>query len=173
MVNRHIDNQTSPCNPPQRSGARRLSALAVVALLLLTIGVSSAAAAVPRTFFGISVVRPNASDFKGIANKVDAGSVRIEIAWPSVQGKKNAPFFWDNIDKRFRQAATYGLRPQPVLFGTPEFISHTPGVITPPVKNKKQLKQWQSFARAAAKRYGPGGTFWDEAPALNLSLIHI
>ena len=167
MVNRHIDNQTSPCKSPNRSRARRLPALAVVALLLLTIGVSSAAAAVPRTFFGISVVRPNASDFKGIANKVNAGSVRIEIAWPSVQGKKNAPFFWDNIDKRFRQAATYGLRPQPVLFGTPEFISHTPGLITPPVRNDKQLKHWQSFVRAAAKRYGPGGSFWDESPALN------
>ncbi len=169
MVNALTDNTNGSCPPPKRNRARRLSVALIAALSLLAFGASSAAAAVPSTFFGITAVRPSTADYKGMANKIGAGSFRVEIGWPSVQPSKGHAFVFGGLDGRFKEAASHGMRPVPVLFGTPKWVSKS-DAITPPVKNKSQQKKWQAFVRAAAKRYGPGGDFWTDNPGLDGNL---
>ncbi len=156
--------------PSPRKLSRTLLPALAVALCAALIGAAAASAAVPRTFFGISAVRPSPNDYSGMASRVGAGSVRIEIGWPSVQASKHAAFNWNGIDQRFRRAAAFGLRPLPIVFGTPSFIDHDPDHVTAPVHGKAERKQWQNFVRAAAQRYGPGGEFWRQSPALDSRL---
>ena len=151
----------------------RILTLAVTSLLLLLAAAMllapPAEAKVPRTFFGLSAVRPTADDFTRMG-QIGAGSFRVEIPWPSVQASKGGPFAWAGADKRFRQAAAQGLQPVPIIFGAPEFVTGDSRNIRGPVKNRKQKRQWKKFAAAALERYGQGGSFWQQHPTLDPAL---
>ena len=145
----------SPC---ARSRLPRL-ALALLATLLAALAIASAAqAAAPRTFFALSAVRPVPADFARMG-QIGAGAYRVEIAWPSVQPQRGK-FNWNDVDKRFRQAATFGLAPQPIIFGAPEWVTGDGEHVRGPVKEAHQRRQWKRFAAAVVRRYGPGGGFW-------------
>jgi len=127
---------------------------------------------VPRSFFGLSAVRPTEADFEGMA-KTGAGSYRVEISWPAVAQQKNGPLTWAGTDSRFLSAATAGLEPVPIIFGTPKSVSGDGRHIRGPVKNRKQRQAWEQFVEAAVQRYGPDGDFWAENPTLDPGLAPV
>jgi len=156
--------------PP--TGRRRVLGLAgALALVLigLTAFTAAAEAAVPRSFFGLSAVRPTASDFERMGES-GAGSFRVEISWPAVAAKKNQPLNWAGTDGRFLNAAAAGLEPVPIVFGTPKFISGDGRHIRGPVRGRGQRQAWEQFIEAAVQRYGPNGDFWVEHPTLDAGL---
>lgn len=147
---------TSSC-PPSRLP---LLAVALIATLLCSLAAAAPSqAAVPSTFFSLSTVRPVPADYARIS-QIGAGAVRVEIGWPSVQPAKGADLNWRETDKRFRQAATFGLAPQPVIFGAPGFVTGDDNHVRGPVQTASERRQWKRFAAAALARYGPGGEFW-------------
>lgn len=157
-------------NPSPRLRARAFGATLLAAVAVLCALQAAVAEAVPRSFFGVSAVRPNAADYHRMGD-MGVGSVRIEIAWGQVQPKRNADFNWNVVDQRFRRAATFGVRPQPILFGSPPYISGGEyGHVVAPVKRKAHRKAWQRFVTATAERYGPDGAFWRQSPGLNSKL---
>lgn len=64
-------------------------------------------------------------------------------------------------------AAQHGIRVMPILFNAPRHRSTRPakralrGTYPP-----KKASEFARFARAAARRYGPGGAFWREHPSI-------
>ena len=158
-------------SPSPRVPARLRSRLAPAAGLALALGVllvaAGPASAVPRSFFGVSAVQPTPADFKQMSD-LGIGTVRIEIAWGSVQPTRKSGYNWNAVDQRFRRAATYGVRPQPIVFGSPPYISGGEyGRVVAPVDRKGHREAWKRFVTAAAERYGPGGTFWLTSPVLD------
>ncbi len=127
------------------------------------------ASAAPRSFFGVSAVAPTSADMAGMSN-LGLGTARVEISWRAIQSESGGGFNWHSADSRFLGAAQEGLRPLPLVFGTPEFIEKDPAKIKPPVRSKRDRKQWQRFIGAFAHRYGPGGKFWQQRPLLDGSL---
>jgi hypothetical protein len=157
---------------PAHPRARAPHALLATILILLAGAMAlapTAEAQVPRTFFGVSAVRPTPSDFEKMG-ELGTGSYRVEISWPSVQASRNGPFEWGGPDSRFRLAAAQGVRPTPIIFGAPAFVTGDAKHIRGPVEGKKQRRQWKDFAAAALERYGPGGTFWLQHPTLDPDL---
>lgn len=156
---------------PRPGGGRRhrlFWSAAFIAVIAILTGDATASAKVPASFFGINAVQPALKDYNGMAGRLNAGSVRIELSWPAIQRKKDGPYDWAKMDTRFRAAVEAGLKPQPVIFGTPTYLTHAPAqYVAPPTDGKKTLARWQQFAHAAAKRYGPAGQFWHANPALN------
>lgn len=165
-----------PSRPRTKPSRRRRSPAAAaalgLALLGLTVFAAVAEAAVPRSFFGLSAVRPTPSDFERMGES-GAGSFRVEIAWPAVAQKKNGPLTWAGTDTRFLNAATAGLEPVPIIFGTPRFISGDGRHIRGPIRGREQRQAWEQFVEATARRYGPGGEFWAEHPTLDGGLAPV
>ncbi len=151
---------------PKPTRALRLPMAILIALCVMLIGASAASAAAPSTFFGVSVVRPTAKDYKKMPD-LGVGVARLEIAWPVVEPDKGSGFRWGGVDQRVKRAASQGVRVLPVLFGTPEWVSGTSKHVKPPVGSKKERRRYAGFVRSAASRYGPGGSFWQEHPGLN------
>jgi hypothetical protein len=151
----------NPGRPSRRLGARRSLWLASLAASLLSVaGFCAPAGAVPRSFFGVSAVQPSAADFKQM-DDLGIGTVRIEISWGSVQPSRDSEYNWNAVDQRFRRAASFGVRPQPIVFGSPDYISGGEyGRVVAPVDRKGHREAWKRFVAAAAARYGPEGTFW-------------
>jgi hypothetical protein len=151
----------------RRSRRTAVAATAFAAAILCLLALASLAqAAAPRSFFGLSAVRPVPADFKRMAD-LGAGAHRVEISWGSVQSKRNGEFNWNGPDQRFRRAATFGLRPTPIVFGSPSFATGESKHIRPPVKSRAAREGWKKFVTAAVRRYGPGGTFWLGSPTLD------
>jgi hypothetical protein len=163
-----VPSEEAPAHP--RVHTSRLLLATMLTLLAGAMALAPAAEAkVPRTFFGVSAVRPTPTDFVRMG-EVGAGAYRVEISWRSVQSSKGEPFAWGASDGRFRQAAAHGLQPTPIIFGAPEFVTGDAKHIRGPVKGKKQRRQWERFAAAVLERYGPGGAFWLQHPTLDPDL---
>ncbi len=82
---------------------------------------------------------------------------------------KTSGFNWDGLDARFRQAAVFGLRPQPVIvFGTPAFISsHDGNAVVGAGQGQEAAARpgWRSSARPSPLR--PRRLFWTQNPDLD------
>ena len=157
-----------PARTDRRRSRRLLIALIATGIVSL-LAVSASQAAVPRSFFGLTAVAPTPADYEGMGAS-GAGSYRIEISWPAVQAERNGEFNWAGVDQRFRLAAAEGLRPLPLIFGTPDFFFKKSGLIRPPVKSKLLRREWQQFVKAVVGRYGPGGEFWKAEASLDPAL---
>jgi polysaccharide biosynthesis protein PslG len=150
-------------NPASGAPPRRLGALAagVLVAAILAWPADAGAARVPREFFGVSAVGPNASDFQRMG-EARVGTYRVPVAWPSVQKRANRPFNWSGPDREIGEAAANGIQPLPVLYGSPRFAGRA--ALSPPLDSGRARKGWRSFVAAAVTRYGPGGEFWAENP---------
>ena len=125
-----------------------------------------AKAKVPADFFGISAQHPDQGDFVGMG-KAGFGTYRAPINWAAVQQTRDGGYNWAQPDAEVRAATENGLRPVPVVFGTPGFVhAPTPQELYPPVSDQ-DLSEWQDFTKALAARYGPGGTFFDSNPGVD------
>ncbi len=126
---------------------------------------AGAQAKVPASFFGVSAVGPSQKDFQRMG-RIGLGSYRFSINWRAVQPTRKADFRWGETDASVRHAAENGIRPAPLLFGTPHFIDRSGTRLIPPTGSKEERQLWQRFLVAAARRYGPDGQFWVENPAV-------
>ena len=91
-----------------------------------------------------------------------AGTLRINLAWGTVQSGPDAPYDWSHYDPVVANAARAGVRVLATVYSSPTWAEPTPE--TPPLGSS--LPDFRAFARAAAERYGAGGTFWKINPDL-------
>jgi hypothetical protein len=88
------------------------------------------------------------------------GTLRINLAWGSVQAGPDAPYDWRHYDPVVRGAAENGIRVLATVYSTPTWIAPAPEV--PPLG--PGLGGFERFTRAAVERYGVEGTFWEQHP---------
>jgi hypothetical protein len=145
----------------------RLTLLLAVAVALVLSFSGTASAKVPKGFYGVVPQDDlSAGDYRSLADG-QVATARISFNWAGVQtvpGKcEPKPAIktcnWSLLDETVANLASVGVRVLPILSGTPGFVSKRhPN--KPPIK-KKDLSRWRAFVESAAKRYGPGGAFWD------------
>lgn len=106
--------------------------------------------------------------------------VRITLFWPAVEARENR-YNWAQADAMVGGLASRGIRPLPILFGSPDWTSEESGLLglgdvpnlgvhsivqkshsIPPLGSRRAREGWQRFVRLAVERYGRGGTFWEE-----------
>lgn len=142
----------------------RLLLLATAACLLATTAHASAKA--PADFFGIFAEGPTEREFKQMG-KSGFGAYRVPVNWKAIQKTKKGGYEFGQADYGVMNAIENGMRPVPVVFGTPRFVHKptTKGLYGP--TSKGDLKQWKRFTRALAERYGPDGDLFDLHPDLD------
>jgi len=96
---------------------------------------------------------PLGVDDLGRMGQANIGMYRARFRQDEVQ-QGGAFTGWTRLDNLSRQAAYNGVTLQPVLINMPL------DVYTPP-KTQTARVSFASFAEAAARRYGPGGSFWN------------
>ncbi len=136
-----------------------------MALVLLATPATVAAGRAPAGFVGISPQSvPSDSDLELMA-EADVASVRLPLSWSQVEpvspGAKDPD--WSSFDHGVELAADHGLSVFPFVWGTPPWLSASPGVEP---ETPRELSAWKSFLRRAALRYGPSGEFWEQNPEL-------
>ena len=90
------------------------------------------------------------------------GTLRINLAWGSVQSGPDAPYDWSHYDPVVREAAENGIRVLATVYSTPIWAASTAEI--PPLGSN--LRGFEDFSRAAVERYGAHGTFWGEHPGV-------
>jgi hypothetical protein len=162
--------------PRERMGATRslrACAAAAAAVVALAVGAASAQA-VPAKFWGVV---PQATPTLEQLQRLRRGgvrSMRIAIPWNSVQPVRNGFMDWSGVDRQIEGAVIAGIEVLPDLSGVPSWA--VPTIVVPGthgIKAPRNLpaqgaaaRGWSAFVAAAVGRYGPGGSFWLEHPAL-------
>ncbi len=119
----------------------------------------------PRDFFGVVNDRETIDQRAAMA-ATGVGTVRVTWSWSNVELSRGSyNFYWP--DKLVGAMAEHGLTVFPVLSDPPSFRSSAPSEgaargVYPPASNA----DFAAFAAATARRYGPGGSFWQEHPSL-------
>jgi hypothetical protein len=122
----------------------------------------AAGAATPSPFFGVSpATATSGSEMRHLA-KGGIGTARFTLNWRVVQPRPNGPYNWLPIDYFVVTAARNGVIPLPKLIGSPSYVAHDP--FTPPLHSASARHRWQTFVRAAVRRYGTTGpeSLWTE-----------
>jgi polysaccharide biosynthesis protein PslG len=88
------------------------------------------------------------------------GTLRINLAWGSVQSGPDSAYDWSHYDSVIAGAAKNGIRVLATVYSSPDWAEPTPEY--PPLG--RRLSQFQDFVRAAVGRYGSNGSFWREHP---------
>jgi hypothetical protein len=146
---------------------RRL-VLALCALVALA-GPAAAAAAVPRTFFGVMADGP-LLDGPGVdlgselrlMRSSGAGSVRLAVYWSDVEPQQGAVDL-SHLDAFFAAAAAARLDVLPVVLRAPTWALSDP---SDPASPPRDPATYGAFLRTLVARYGPHGTFWSAHPSL-------
>ena len=139
---------------------RKLVAATTVLLCLCL--APAAAAAAPPEFYGVVSGKfdPTEAEFDRMgAGRV--GTMRISLAWASVQPAPGA-FDWSRYDALVGQSAAHGIHILANVYGTPAWAASRPH--HPPTK--QHYGDFEAFLRAAVERYGPNGTFWADNPQI-------
>jgi polysaccharide biosynthesis protein PslG len=115
----------------------------------------------PRGFYGVISAEP----LPGAAELVRmgrgrVGTLRINLAWGTVQSASDAGYDWSHYDGVVGQAARNGIRVLATVYSSPEWAEPSPEY--PPLGDR--LGEFEDFARAAVERYGSDGSFWKENP---------
>jgi hypothetical protein len=141
---------------------RRAAILTAVLALSLLAPSTAGAASVRSEFYGI-VQTPwtlDTKDLQGLrANKVR--TVRFSFDWRSVQPKRPNGFNWVKWDTQVGRLAAYGIRVVPAMWGNPKWVGQARDWARPPIDSAKDKAAWQNFLKAAVRRYGPGGIYWN------------
>lgn len=157
---------------PAQTAPRRLRLLVPLLLSALALALpATATAKVPDDFFGVSATLPMEGDYARMG-KVGFGAYRFDINWAGVQKRRKSPYDWSGPDATVRQAVQAGMRPIPILIGTPRFVKRGADGLYPPTNSRANMQAWQAFVAAATARYGRGGNFWDENAYLEPLPIH-
>jgi hypothetical protein len=133
------------------------------------------AAKAPADFYGVS---PQTPIFGGDVDRMGAakvGVMRIIINWAAVdKTAADGDNDWSSVDGIMLEAARNGIELQPFIFGSPSWVAQSldnrscsgDKCVTFAPKSAAALAAWQKFVGEAVARYGPGGTFFTENPAV-------
>jgi hypothetical protein len=152
-----------------------LRACAALAVILAVAAFAPVAQALPGKFWGVV---PQATPTLEHLQRLKRGgvdSMRIAIPWNSVQPARNGVMDWSAVDRQLESAVLAGIEVLPNLSGVPSWA--VPTIVVPGTGGKVRASRnlpvsgaagrgWSSFVSAAVARYGPGGSFWLEHPAL-------
>ena len=138
--------------------------MAAVALALLALAAgghpAAASAAAPPNFVGLQGWnQPSPDKFKRIG-RAKVNTWRQNLLWSGVE-KTRGRYTWRRYDDLFTKAAVGNVRIFPVLIGSPAWARFKPQY---PPNTTAGRKAFYEFSKAAAKRYGPNGTFWRGKP---------
>ncbi|HXF00465.1 MAG TPA: glycosyl hydrolase [Solirubrobacterales bacterium] len=141
-----------------RSRAPRVSRLAAVfaALALSLFAAPAAGAAVRTEFFGIAAGQLDATDRAWMAG-VRVQTERFMLKWRDIE-KSPGSYDWSARDWFIGGLASKGIRPLPFVWGSPKWVGD--GDPRQPPLTAADRQAWRNFLRAAAARYGPGGSYW-------------
>jgi hypothetical protein len=161
-------------------GRRGLAGIACVAALatgLLACAPAVAHPRVPPSFLGVNYAFYPYVSQREAAQMASGGvgTVRFGLEWFHVE-RQQGKYDWSDSDKTIGNLASHGIKSIPVLFGTPYWATqnsiapppidlpilfpHANGTAYPPNDTATGATGWSNFVRAAARRYGPGGSFW-------------
>jgi hypothetical protein len=139
---------------------------AVAALLAVLLVPASAAAKVPRDFFGVMANGPlDAPAFPLDAESTAMRSAgvqteRMEIAWDQVEPQRGQ-FDFSLPDRKILAAARAGIDVLGLIVRSPAWAAQQPGqVFSPP----RDPADYAAFASALVARYGPNGQLWQQHP---------
>ena len=152
-------------------------------LLCVVVGASAgslsarAGAAVPASFFGMiseEATAARGAERERLLNLVDgtgARTIRQALEWKYIETAPGV-YYWRDYDDWMRSVLARGYTVLPVLVNPPNFRSSKPGAdpelgTYPPKSNN----DFAAFAAAAARHYGPGGTFWTQNPSLRVNPV--
>jgi hypothetical protein len=139
---------------------RKFALLVVLAAAL--VGPASAHAYLPPGFIGISPQNPSSAKDFDLMAEAGIDSVRLPLYWNGIAPR--SPAFskpnWSGFDSEVELAAEAGIRVMPFVWSSPSWV--TPEAIDLPVATAWQRLAWQRFLTAAARRYGPLGSFWSD-----------
>jgi hypothetical protein len=126
-------------------------------------GSGSPPSGAPRSFYGVISAEPlpGAAELARMG-RGNVGTLRINLAWGSVQSAPDAPYNWGHYDGVIGQAAKNGIRVLATAYSSPAWAEPSPEYA--PVGPR--LPQFEDFVRAAVQRYGSNGTFWKDNPDL-------
>lgn len=169
-----------------------MRSLRLLGLLLLLLALpGTAAAAVPRSFFGVNLDGPLLSDpaegltrEAGLMRSSGIGSVRISMTWELVQpypdlaaaraargsaadrlprDSAGIPIDFSFYDRVVGTLARRGLSPLGILVQAPRWARRFPDrVFSPP----RDPRAYARFAATVVRRYGNGGSFWRANPRI-------
>ena len=144
---------------PRHLRSRALLA-AVVAVAALTLS-GPAAAAVPRSFFGVMSDAPLFAptiDLGGelaLMRSSGVGSTRIAVDWRTIEPVRGAQDF-TGLDAFVAAAAQQRIDVLPVVLGAPGWAARNPAVPSSPPRDPAE---YAAFLTALIGRYGPAGVF--------------
>jgi hypothetical protein len=146
---------------------RRFASLLVATTLALLGTVAATATAQP--IYGVAPQDGAVPSHDEISEMAAGGvdQIRLLLHWPSVESVRGT-YDWSGTDAVVRETSNYGVQPFFFFYGTPAWASkvdhrkHCLGgdcSVYPPDSNTTR-RAFAKFAKAAVKRYGPGGDFW-------------
>src|SRR5437868_4414494 len=140
--------------------ARKL--IPILLLVLLATMPAAAQGYLPPGFIGISPQSGGTVKDYELMREAGIYSVRQPLNWAQVEPDASGVFgrHWEGFDHEVRLAARAGQEIFPVVVNSPEWV--TARGIDLPVSTSWQRSDWASFLRAAVRRYGPEGAFWQE-----------
>ena len=144
---------------------RKLATLIVVTAALAALP-ACASAYLPPGFIGVSP--QSAATAKDMTLMRNAGirSLRLSLNWPAIEADNPEYFLpdWSGFDREVELAAEAHIAVMPTVWGSPDWVAldHT----SLPVRTAWQRRGWTRFLRAAVRRYGPRGEFWERHPDL-------
>lgn len=146
----------------------RFPAALALALCALLAPAAAAAERVPYGFLGMSVDGPllrtdvdQAREFRLMARS-GVESVIAEVNWNFLQPREDVPPDFTRTDRYVGNAARRGIRVMANVLYAPAWAAVDPGDgASPP-----EPGPYAGFLRQLVLRYGPGGSFWAERPAL-------
>lgn len=161
----------------------------VMAVCLMAPASSSAASHVPFNFVGIVADSTSLDPFR-YESQLDSmveqgvGSVRFQLNWAAAQWHERwsqvrkrdrsqytdeggVPTYWGTTDRLFGAMAERHLNPLPIVLNAPPWDSAAPGYPSQSYAAVPyKFGPYARFVAAIARRYGHGGSFWDEHPEL-------
>jgi hypothetical protein len=151
---------------------RRSLLAAAAAAAALMLAPAAAAASAPAGFYGVVQGEETIAD--GDLEQMAAGGVgalRVMVHRGVVEPLPGA-YDWRTIDDVVRRATAHGITPFLFLYGSPAWSAQADGfactvggrrdcsVFAP--RSDATRAAFAAFARAAVRRYGPGGEFWQK-----------
>jgi polysaccharide biosynthesis protein PslG len=144
---------------------RRLITL-IAATLAACAALASAAQAKPP-FYGVVTQTLLTEEDYALMESGGVESLRVQFSWSLVQPQEGrcqasaqtGVCDWSLPDRLVGNLAARGIETFPYLLNTPPWLANDQD--KPPVRSKEARDAWGAWVEAAAKRYGPGGTYWE------------
>jgi hypothetical protein len=117
----------------------------------------------PRSFYGVMAAEDPSSAETARMGAIGVGTLRINLVWAGVQPDSPAGYDWRHYDEVIGDAAQYGIRVLPTIYGSPSWAAVRQNY---PPWGQGSVEAFRAFASAAARRYGADGTFWVTHPEI-------